>query len=165
MRQCGEAGLPVVFHLTDKFGWPYGLVDEMHMPGLERLLKQVPDTMFLGHAPAFWSEISGDVTDDERGGYPSGKISREGRLQTLLDTCPNLYGDLSAGSGFNALNRDPEYAFTFLEKYQDRMLFATDYLREGQEVPIVDFIKHIGLSPSAFEKITHGNAQKLLGIA
>jgi len=39
---------------------------------------------------------------------------------------PNLYGDLSAGSGFNAISRDPDFGYKFLEEFSDRLMFATD---------------------------------------
>ena len=52
----------------------------------------------------------------------------------------NLYGDLSAYSGYNALARDPEYAMQFLTEFQDRLLFGTDIVTPDTEVPLVDFL-------------------------
>jgi hypothetical protein len=115
---------------------------------------------------SFWAEISTDVTEETRGGYPKGLIKSPGRLQELLRKYDNLYGDLSAGSGFNAITRDPEYGYKFLEEFQDKLLFGTDFCHHNQEVPIVDYIKSVlndgKISRAAYEKITHINAEKLL---
>lgn len=166
--QCGNAGMPVLFHLVDRIGAPYGLVDDIYLPRLERVLIELPQTIFIGHAMAFWSEISADVDDSTRGGYPKGPIKSPGRLQTLLRKYPNLYGDLSAGSGFNALTRDPSYGYEFLEEFQDKLLFGTDFCHHNQEVPIVDFIKNAfregKISQEAYDKITRKNAQRILGL-
>ncbi len=39
----------------------------------------------------------------------------------LLRKYPNLYADLSALSGANAILRDPEYGVKFLDEFQDRL--------------------------------------------
>ena len=164
--QCGEANMPVLFHLVDRIGAQYGLVDNIYLPRLERILRELPETTFIGHAMSFWAEISTDVTEETRGGYPKGLIKSPGRLQELLRKYDNLYGDLSAGSGFNAITRDPEYGYKFLEEFQDKLLFGTDFCHHNQEVPIVDYIKSVlndgKISRTTYEKITHINAEKLL---
>ncbi|MBC7321144.1 amidohydrolase family protein [bacterium] len=164
--QCGELDMPVLFHLVDRIGAPYGLVDDIYLPRLERALKELPKTIFIGHAMSFWAEISADVSEETRGGYPKGPIKSPGRLQELLKKYDNLYGDLSAGSGFNAITRDPEYGYKFLEEFQDKLLFGTDFCHHNQEVPIVEYIKNAlkegKISKTAYEKITYLNAEKLL---
>jgi len=166
--QCGEADMPVLFHLVERIGAQYGLVDDIYLPRLEKVLKELPGTVFIGHAMSFWAEISADVTEKTRGGYPKGPVKSPGRLQELLMNYDNLYGDLSAGSGFNALTRDPEYGYKFLEEFQDKLLFGTDFCHHDQEVPVVDYIKSAlkegKISNTAYEKITHINAEKLLGL-
>ena len=165
-RQCGEADLPVLFHLAARVGRAYGVADEVHLPRLEKVLQELPGTTFIGHAMSFWSEISADVDPATRGGYPEGPVSAPGRLQHLLSAYPNLYGDLSAGSGFNAISRDPDYGPTFLEEFQDRLLFATDLCHHGQQAPIVGFFNDLReqtkISPVAYEKIVRGNAVRVL---
>jgi predicted TIM-barrel fold metal-dependent hydrolase len=37
-----------------------------------------------------------------------------------------MYGDLSAGSGLNALTRDEDHAKLFLERHQDKLLYGSD---------------------------------------
>jgi len=165
-RQCGDMEMPVLFHLVDRIGAPYGLVDDIYLPRLEKVLKELPQTIFIGHAMSFWAEISSDVDEKTRGGYPKGPIKSPGRLQELLKRYDNLYGDLSAGSGFNAITRDPEYGYKFLEEFQDKLLFGTDFCHHNQEVPIVDYIKNAlkegKISEMAYKKITRLNAERIL---
>jgi len=136
--------------------------DEKGLPRLEAMLRQFPDTVFMGHAMYFWSEIDADVKDEDRGGYPKRPVKRGGTLERLLDTYPNLYGDLSAGSGYNAITRDPDFGRWFLEKYQDRLLFGTDKLKEDQETPIIGHLRTVGLPREAYEKIAFRNAERIL---
>ena len=79
----------------------------------------------------------------------------------LLDTYPNLYADLSAGSGLTAISRDPEFGKQFLIRYQDRLLFARDYV-DGR---LMEFLQSLNLEPAVFDKIAYRNAQRLLGDA
>ena len=130
-RYCGEAGLPVTVHIDYEFptGRDYPRPNYWYGGGidaLERALKKCPDTIFLGHAPGFWAHISGDDQFD-RVPYPKGPVLPGGRVIELLNRCPNLYGDLSAGSGLNALTRDPAFGRAFVIEYQDRLLYARDY--------------------------------------
>jgi hypothetical protein len=164
-HHCGKAGLPIIFHLYNKFGGSYGLVDDIKLPRLEKVLKECPETIFIGHAMAFWAEISADVKEETRGGYPAGEIRSEGKLQELLRNYQNLYGDLSAGSGYNAITRDMGYGYKFLEKFQDQLLFGTDICHVVQESPIVDYFRN-GLKEGkilkiAYNKITEENAKRV----
>ena len=52
-----------------------------------------------------------------------------------MEKYPNLYGDLSAGSGAGAISRDLEFGREFLIRRQDRIMFGTDFLAPGQAVP------------------------------
>lgn len=168
LKQCGEAGLPVLVHFGHKIGGTYGLVDDLGLPRLERVLRELPQTVVIAHAPAFWSEISADVTEETRGGYPEGPVREPGRAVELLRRYPNLYADLSAGSGYNAISRDTDFGYRFLEEFQDKLLFGTDICHVGQEVPVVGFLKQAisegRISREAFEKITRRNAERLLGL-
>jgi hypothetical protein len=168
-RQCGRAGLPVLFHLAVRVGYGlYGVADEMGLPRLERTLRECPVTVFIGHAMAFWAEIASNVEEETRGGYPEGPVAGPGRVPRLLGQYANLYGDLSAGSGFNAISRDPEFGYRFLEQHQDKLLFGTDICHVDQEVPIVPWLNGVlaagKISQTCYDKITRGNAQRLLGL-
>ncbi|NOZ19723.1 MAG: hypothetical protein GXP25_01405, partial [Planctomycetes bacterium] len=113
LRGCEQVGFPVTFHMARQEFNTYGLITEPGMPELERVMQTFPDLKLFGHSPAFWSEISNDE-EAAVGGYPKEKVTPGGRLPELLRKYPNLYGDLSAGSGSNALARDPEHGYEFV---------------------------------------------------
>jgi predicted TIM-barrel fold metal-dependent hydrolase len=84
----------------------------------------------------------------------------------LFERYPNLYGDLSAGSGHNAVSRDPEFGYAFLESFQDRLLFGTDISSVKVQAPLRDFLVQAveggHISREAFEKVSWRNANRLL---
>lgn len=165
--QIEEAELPVTFHIAPKVGENYGCADELGLPRLERVLRTFPNLVLLGHSQPFWAEISADVTAENRAGYPTGPVT-PGRVVELMRSYPNLHGDLSAGSGFNAISRDPEFGYAFLEEFQDRLYFGTDLCTDLQETPIVDYFRKLKeerlVSAEAWEKIRWRNAARLLNL-
>ena len=165
-RYCAEAGLPVLVHIDyelngreDGYPWPnwwYGGGVE----ALERALILCPETTFIGHAPGFWARISGDgrhLTES----YPAGRVAPGGKLTELLDSYPNLCCDISAGSGHNALSRDLEFTKTFIEKYQDRIMYGRDYF-DSKHAELID---GLGLEESVRDKIYFKNALRILNTA
>lgn len=166
--QVEEAGLPLTFHAAPRFGGCYGCVDEVGLPRLEKVLKSFPKLVFLAHSQPFWAEISTDVIQDgKRVDYPAGRVT-PGRVVELMRTCPNLYGDLSGFSGFNAISRDPEFGYTFMEEFQDRLCWGTDIANVPQTLPIVAYFHKLAsetlISHEAYEKITWQNANRLLDL-
>ena len=125
---CQEVGLPVLFHLDAQRN-----TDKPGLPGLEKVLRETPECVFIGHGPGWWASISGDA--DDLGGYPKGKVVPGGAIDRLMDAYPNIYGELSAGSGANAILRDREFGREFLIRRQDRVMFGSDFLSPGQHVP------------------------------
>jgi len=125
-RQCGEWNLPITIETTGIGEGQYGFIDEAGSPRLEKLLRLLPKTIIIGHGPGFWADIGAGITNEEKCGYPKGPIKKEGSVPRLLRDYPNLYADISAGSGYNALTRDKEYGIRFLNEFQDKLLFGTD---------------------------------------
>lgn len=161
-RFCGEKRLPVVVHIEYGIntGSKYPRPDWWYGGGIEafeRAIKACPETIFLGHAPGFWSHISGDDKYDKEF-YPKGKVLPGGKLVEMLRKYPNLYCDLSAGSGINALSRDPGFAKEFLVEFQDRVLYGRDYFDNLHQ----EFLDSLGLPQEILEKIYSGNALKLV---
>jgi predicted TIM-barrel fold metal-dependent hydrolase len=91
---------------------------------LQQLLKNYPKTIFIGHAQSWWAHISADV--DDKIGYPVGPVKSAGLTDKVLADYPNIYGDLSANSGRNALARDPEFAAAFLARHRSKLMFGSD---------------------------------------
>ena len=163
-RFCGEKGLPVLVHIDYEFdrGTKYPRPNYWYGGGIdafERAIAKCPETNFLGHAPGFWSHISGDDLYDKNA-YPKGKVQPGGKLIEMLRKYPNLYCDISAGSGCNALSRDPEFAVSFLNEFQDRVLYGRDYFDNIHQ----EFLNSIAdkLQPGVLDKIYSGNALKLV---
>lgn len=154
-RLCGELGLPLLFHMDPDLNW-----DEAGLPRLARVLRECPDTIFIAHGPAWWSAVS---TDDSReGGYPAGPVKPTGAADRLLSERPNLYADISAGSGHNALTRDPAFTEGFLSRHWRKLLFGTDFFHVGQEVPQIEWLRTYPMSEEWKEAIGRENAQRLL---
>ena len=166
---CQQLELPVLIHIAPQHGDTYGIVDDLGLPRIERMLKKHPDMKLIGHSAAFWSEISTGVTQEERNGYPTGKVT-EGRLPKLMREYGNLYCDLSAGSGSNAMMRDPEYAAKFLTEFSDRVCYGTDVCAAKQTFQLTfnAFLSTLAdsgmISLETYEKIIRKNAEKLLNI-
>ncbi len=164
-----EFDMPVLIHIAPQHGDTYGIVDEIGLPRFEKMLKKHPDMKLIGHSAAFWAEISEGLTQDMRNDYPTGKV-KEGRLPKLMREYGNLYCDLSAGSGSNAMMRDPEYAAKFMEEFADRIYYGTDVcsVENTFQYTFDDFLKKMVedgmLSRKNYEKIIRKNAEKLLGI-
>ena len=90
----------------------------------DAMLKKYPKTTFIGHADAFWANVSADYAEDTS--YPKGPIKPGGVTDKFLGEYPNLYADMSANSGNNFLNRDPEFAAAFLVRHQNKLMFGSD---------------------------------------
>ena len=157
-----EAGVPLTFHIAPCIGGNYGLYDNPGLPQLEMSLQKFPNLKFFGHSQAFWAEIARLETPEERTGYPASPVKDEGVIPKLMRKYPNLYGDLSAGSGCNALKRDRKYAIKFLNEFHDRLMFGTDICAPDTATPLVDFLldmKNAGdITESVFNKVARGNA-------
>lgn len=164
-----EVGFPVTFHTITEDVNSYGLIDEVGLPRFESVLKRFPRLSFFGHSPGFWSEISGAVTVAEKAGYPAGPVQPGGRLPHLFRTYPQLYGDISAGSGFNAFARDPEHAWKFLEEFQDRILLGLDYCSPRNDMKHIEWLTQAcaegHISKQVYEKVMGGNLERVLGLA
>ena len=165
--QAAQIDFPVTIHISPRPNYNYGIVDDIGLPRLEKMLKKHPDVKILGHSQPFWAEMSADLTEDMRNDYPKGKVT-EGRLPKLMREYGNLYCDLSAGSGANALMRDPEYAARFMEEFADRILYACDFctITNAHQFAFNDFLDQMVtdgmLSEENYRKIVRGNAERLL---
>ena len=155
---CAELKLPLLFHIDNLRN-----LDKPGLPGLENAVNSHPGCNFVGHGPGWWASISGDASD--LGGYPKGKVAPGGAIDALMEKYPNIYGDLSAGSGAGALSRDLDFAREFLVRRQDRIMFGTDFLSPGQEVPQFELYRQLDLPEDVQAKVFRDNARRLLGLA
>jgi predicted TIM-barrel fold metal-dependent hydrolase len=156
-QACGEVDFPVLIHIDSA-----SVVDVPELPALEAMLKKFPDVKFLGHATGWWNSISGDVKDFN--GYPKGTVTKGGAAVRLLAEYPNMYADLSAGSGLNAVTRDPEFGRKFLVDNSHKLLFGTDTFggSDKSSQSHFDFFKNIDLPRDVKNLICRENARSLL---
>jgi uncharacterized protein len=169
-RQAARYKLPVLFDMMD-CQHSYGLRDDFGLPKLEHALQACPETVFIGHGPTFWAEISGEVPADNRAGYPKGPVKPGGAVPRLLRKYPTMWAEISAGSGHNAVTRDPAFGIEFLDEFQDKVMFGTDTCRRSDvngPYFTVEFMRKLeatqALSTTALEKIRWQNAVRLLGL-
>lgn len=166
-RHAEICDMPVLFHIgTDNSS--YGIYDVMGLKQLEETLLRFPKLILIGHSQPFWAEIGSDPTEKDRDGYPTGPIKKAGRVVELMRKYNNLYADLSANSGYNAVTRDPEFGYAFLEEFQDRIYYGTDICstRKEKSFKLAEFLdqglEKNKLSNSAYNKICRTNALRLL---
>lgn len=161
-RFCGEKGLPITVHIDYEFdtghhyphpNWWYGGGIE----AFERAIRACPETIFIGHAPGFWAHISNDGLYDKVP-YPTGKVVSGGKVVKMFRQYPNLYADLSAGSGCGALSRDPEFARDFLIEFQDRILYGRDDFANKLQTMLTS----LNLPDAVLSKIYADNALDLV---
>lgn len=133
----------------------------------EKVLKKYPDVNFIGHAQTFWANVDAKHPDQKMM-YPKGSVTKGGLTDRYLTDYPNLYGDLSAGSGLNSLTRDEDHARGFIERHQDQLLFGSDCpdpAGHGQACTgsnLIAAIDRLAASKQVSRKILHDNAEKLL---
>ena len=158
-KECDQRGWPLVFHSDPGLCW-----DEVGLPRLEACLKEFPNCRFCAHGPGWWAAISAD--DERKGGYPTAKVKPGGAADRLLSDYDNLFGEISAGSGYNALTRDPEFTEGFIQRHWRQLLFGTDFMFCGQELPQVRWLAEEALvSAEQREAIASGNAMRILGLS
>ena len=167
LRAFGQLRLPVTIHLeypieyTSTLGganypwrqWWYGGTIE----ALERAVVDCPETTFICHGPGWWSHISRDDLFDKQM-YPKGPVVPGGKNPAMLEKYPNLYADLSAGSGFNALTRTVGFGRQYIVEHADKLLFG----RDGFDSRLIDHLRSLELPDDVMAKITHENALRLL---
>jgi predicted TIM-barrel fold metal-dependent hydrolase len=151
--------VPVLMH------WQF----DMYNYGFERFYKMLakyPRVNFIGHAQTWWANIDKNHTL-QAGLYPKGPVARGGLTDRYLSDYPNMYGDLSAGSGLNALTRDEDFTRDFLKRHQGKLLYGSDCTDvEGAEAKCqgartIAALRRLAGSKSIERKLLYGNAKKL----
>ena len=152
--------VPVLMH------WQVG----MYNYGFERfykMLEKYPRVNFLGHAQTWWANVDQNYQDDAKNLYPKGPITPGGLTERYLADYPNMFGDLSAGSGLNALTRDESFTSAFLQRHRDKLIYGSDCSdHEGagpkcQGAQTIAAIRRFAPTKKIERKLLYGNARKL----
>lgn len=121
---AGEMQVPVMMHIQNFPHFEGELPYNTGYPQFDKVLRAYPRTSFIGHGDLFWAHISAEVPTDR--GYPAGPIKPGGLTDRWLSDFPNLYGDMSANSGNNALSRDQDFSRGFIDRHKTKLIFGSD---------------------------------------
>lgn len=169
--QCDSPESERIYALAEKYRVPV-LLHFQHGTynlGIERfhtVLEKFPKVNFIGHAQTFWANIDA-AHADQKVLYPKGPVTPGGITDRLLTDFPNMYGDLSAGSGLGSLTRDEEHTRGFLERHQDKLMFGSDCpdaVGNGKEctgASILEAVRRLAGSKQIERKILFENARRV----
>jgi len=121
---AAEMRTPVMMHIQNFPHFAGELPYNTGYDQFDQILRAYPKTTFIGHGDLFWAHISAEVPTNR--GYPVGPVKPGGLTDRWLSDYPNLYADMSANSGNNALSRDREFSRGFVARHQDKLLFGSD---------------------------------------
>ncbi len=158
---AGEFDVPVLLHFQHA---TYNL----HIERFHRILEMFPTVNFIGHAQTWWGNI--DKNHEQPVMYPKNPVTAGGLTDRYLSDYPNMFGDLSAGSGQNSLTRDEDHARDFLRRHQDKLLFGSDCPdRFGQGSNCIgagtlDILQRLVDDEPILEKILGRNARRIMRI-
>lgn len=190
-QAAAEFHLPVTIHIADPIAFftPADARNERY----EELIEH-PDWRFDGQGLFSFQELMRQQENLIRSNpgttfivaHVGSCAENLGFVAEQLDRYPNMHVDLAAR--FAELGRQPYTAARFLEGYQDRVLYGSDFCPTDLRGYAVDFrfletrdeyfdynpgggiptkgrwkIYGVGLSQEALEKIYSGNARRLLG--
>jgi len=154
-----EHGVPVLLHF--QFGKYNTSFERFHI-----ILEKYPTVNFIGHAQTWWANI--DAKADQTVLYPKGPVTAGGITDKLLANYPNMFADLSAGSGLGSLLRDEDHARGFLDRHQDKLLYGSDCvdaIGEGEKCSgsrMIAAIRRLAPNKAAERKILFENAKRVL---
>tara|TARA_Y100001980_G_scaffold45816_1_gene27194 strand:+ start:63074 stop:64051 length:978 start_codon:yes stop_codon:yes gene_type:complete len=158
-----EYDVPVLMH------WQHGRFN-LGLDRFHKMLEKYPKVTFIGHAQTWWANIDRNHTD-QTVMYPKSEVTPGGITDRLLSDYPNMYADLSAGSGLNSMTRDEEQAVDFLQRHQDKILYGSDCAdKDGldhsacQGYKTIQTVKRLSASKSIERKILYENAKRLFRI-
>jgi predicted TIM-barrel fold metal-dependent hydrolase len=152
--------VPVLMH------WQFGSYNH-GFERFHRMLERYPRVNFIGHAQTWWANIDARHAD-QTVLYPKGPVTPGGLTDRYLRDYPNMYGDLSAGSGLNALTRDEAFTRDFLSRHQDKLLYGSDcndHVGSGEKcqgAQTIAALRRLSASKGIERKLLHDNAKRLL---
>lgn len=157
---CADHGLPILFHMESIECAPKWYNEDID--AVDKICRQFRDVVFIGHAPGFWRHISGRPGTEL---YPTGKVAPGGKLIRMLSENPNLYADVSAGSGLGALMRDEENAVQFIHGFSHKILYGVDGLGLNHLNFLTELRRKGRISQEELDNILHRNAARILNLA
>lgn len=173
--ECDAPAMQRVYELAQAYGvpvlmhWQFGRYN-MGFERFYRMLEKYPKVAFIGHAQTWWANIDKGHADQSVL-YPKGPVTAGGLTDRYLGDYPNMFGDLSAGSGLNALTRDEAFTRDFLVRHQDKLLYGSDCNdRDGggpkcQGARTIETIRRLAADRPIERKLLYENARRVLRIS
>ena len=169
---CDSPAMQALYRLAEAYRVPILMHWQAgsYNSGFDRfhhMLAKFPHVNFIGHAQTWWANIDAANVDNPKKLYPTGRVTPGGLTDRYLRDYPNLFADLSAGSGESAFKRDPDHAREFLQRHQDKLLYGSDCLDVPADPAVCSGARQIAqiraFAPSkrVERKILFENAQKL----
>ena len=169
--ECDSAEMQKIYALARAYDVPVLMhwQFKMYNYGFERfhkMLEKFPRVKFLGHAQTWWANIDRNHTD-QTVLYPKGPVTSGGLTDRYLSDYSNMYGDLSAGSGLNALTRDENFTRDFMTRHRDKLLFGSDCNDRDGGGPnclgaqIIASIRRLAANRQIERKLLYENAKSL----
>ena len=170
---CDSSKMEVVYELAQEYRTPVLLhfehgASNWGFERFHRIAAKYPRVTFIGHAQTWWGNIDLHHRQEQIWPEPNWPVTPGGITDRLLSDYPNVFGDLSASSGLNALIRDTDHARAFLSRHQDKLLFGTDCLHHGIGGPqcwgarTLVAVHELAPSKEILRKILWTNARQLL---
>ncbi|MBI1356857.1 MAG: amidohydrolase family protein [Acidobacteria bacterium] len=156
-----EWDVPVLLHFQHE-------TYNFHLENFHKILEKFPTVNFIGHAQTWWGYIDKNHVPTDL--YPKTPVTPGGLSDRYLSDYPNMYGDLSAGSGRNSLARDEAHAAEFLVRHQDKLLYGSDCSDadvNGDKcigLPTQKILRKLVTDQSILQKIFHDNAKKIMKV-
>lgn len=128
--ECDSPEMQKLYKLAEAYDVPILMhwQHKMYNYGFERfykMLEKYPKVTFVGHAQTWWANIDKDHKD-QAVLYPRTKVTPGGMTDRYLSDYPNMWGDMSAGSGHGAISRDEGHYHDFIIRHQDKLMFGSD---------------------------------------
>ena len=133
-----------------------------------KVLEKFPRVNFIGHAQTFWGNI--DRNHDQTALYPKGKLTAGGLTDRWLADYANFFGDLSAGSGLNALQRDEDFTREFFRRHQNKLMYGSDCQDETTKdarcsgIKCLETVKRLSATKKIERKLLYENARRVLKV-
>ncbi len=170
--ECDSAEMQKLYELAQAYHVPILMHWQFkrYNYGFERfykMLEKYPKVNFIGHAQTWWANIDKDNRDDASNLYPKTKVTPGGITDRYLSDYPNMFGDLSAGSGLNSLVRDEDHTREFLKRHQDKLLYGSDCvdtIGRGpgcQGAQTIAAIRRLAPAKEIERKLLYENSKKL----
>jgi predicted TIM-barrel fold metal-dependent hydrolase len=169
--ECDSPEMQEIYQLAQSYNVPVLMhwQHERYNHGFERfhkMLEKYQEVNFIGHAQTWWANID-KGHKNQNILYPKTKVTAGGLTDRLLSDYPNMYGDMSAGSGLNSLMRDEDHATGFIERHQDKLLYGSDCsdpvgrFSVCQGAQTIKTIRRLSPNKEIERKLLYKNAKKL----